>query len=123
MRKSSLVGVAGGLAESSATAILGSVLTGAVGAGTTQATALVLANSTTVFATVAAGSGAILPPRSDLGDEIFVANLGANALLVYPTVGAAIQTGAVNAGFSVAAGKSAKFKRATTALWLATLSA
>ncbi len=80
-----------------------------VATGSTQGTALALPSDVNVFTTVAASTGCILGASPAPGDEIIVTNLGANALLVYPPVGGTVQTGGTNAGFSVAASKSAKF--------------
>lgn len=76
---------------------------GLTAAGTTQATALALTNSINEFTTVAAGTGGILP-TPEPGEDTFVANAGANALLIYPPVGGSIDALATNAGFSVPAG-------------------
>jgi hypothetical protein len=91
-----------------AQAIVGEVANNLTAAGTTQGNALKLSAVTNVVTTAAASTGVQLPSTSQ-GDGIVVANLGANALLVYPVVGGAIQGGAANAGFSVAAGKTATF--------------
>jgi hypothetical protein len=103
-----------GIAAAPAGYIVGDQSLALTAAGTTQATALSIYSDTNVFTNVAASSGAILPPigqgNRESGDEIEVFNYGANALLVYPPVGAAIGSGATNAGFSVAAGKGAKFR-------------
>lgn len=88
-------------------------------AGTTQATAWPIQNEYAEFGTVAAGSGAVLPTSQFIGgltpgDTFTVANMGANALLVYPPVGGKINLGAANAGFSVASGKVATFTVSVT---------
>lgn len=72
-------------------------------AGTTQATAYAIVSKFTVFGTVAASSGAILPARG----EAFVVNGGANTLTLYPPVGGNINGGSTNSGISIPAGKSA----------------
>ena len=90
--------------------------TGAVGAGTTQATAYVITAPSTQFSTVAAGSGAILGVIP-IGKSIFIANDGANALLVYPQSGGQIGTAVANASVSIAAGTSATFRRLSITLW------
>lgn len=112
-------------------------------AGTTQATSLPLPRDFNVFTTVAAGSGAQLPPGVDQvvstqntasgaqntngiieqGDSIKVINRGANALLIYPQLGGTVQGGAANAGFSVAANKVAVFDYVGAGNWVANLSA
>jgi len=97
-----------GTAPLLAQAIVGEVANNLTAVGTTQANALKLAVATNIVTTAAASTGVQLPSTSQ-GDAITVANLGANALLVYPVVGGAIQTGATNAGFSVPTLKTAVF--------------
>jgi hypothetical protein len=94
--------------------------------GTTQATGFSLAYDTVVFTTVAASTGATLPGGNiaQPGDEVAVANLGANSLSVYPPVGGNINGGAANAALAVAAGKTAYFIARNGGLnWIAILSA
>lgn len=95
---------------------------GLSGAGTTQGTATVITKQTNEFTTVGAGQGAKLP-SPEQGEFIFVANAGANALLVYPDTGHSINALAANAAFSLAAGKNALFWAATASKWYALLSA
>lgn len=123
MRKSALVGVAGGLSEAEARAVLGVTVTGITAAGTTQADAFQLTVSNSVLSTVGAGSGVKVPVMQDDGDELTIVNLGANAVLVYGQTGQSIQTGAANAGFSVPSGKTLRMKRISSTLWVAMLSA
>ena len=92
------------------------------GAGTTQGTATVITKQTNEFTTVGAGQGAKLP-SPEQGEFIFVANAGANALLVYPDTGHSINALAANAAFSLATGKNALFWAATASKWYALLSA
>lgn len=107
-----------------ATQINGVAVDNLTAAGSTQATAVVLPGDVNVFTTVAASTGCILPANPSPGDELIITNLGANALLVYPQVGGAIQNGSVNAGFSVAANKTAKFvARSGSVNWVSLLSA
>lgn len=77
--------------------------TGKTAAGTTQATAYAIVSKFTIFGTVGASSGAILPARG----EVFVVNNGANTLTLYPPVGGNINGGTLNAGVSVPATKTA----------------
>ncbi len=112
-------GAAGQLARS----IVGGVTSGLTATGTTQADALLISTTNTQYSTVASGTGAILPSVANQGDTYRVFNNGANALLVYPPTGGAINNGATNAGFSVAANKSAQFVMLTSTLWGAILSA
>jgi hypothetical protein len=91
-----------------AQAVVGDVANTLTAAGTTQANALALSCANNIVTTAAASTGVRLPTTSP-GDSVLVANLGANALLVYPVVGGSIQGAAVNVGFSVPTLKSARF--------------
>lgn len=104
-------------------AILGGANAGLVATGTTQADALALSATNSQFTTVASGTGAIVPSYMQPGDYCRVFNNGANALLVYPVSGAAINNGATNAGFSIAANKSAQFFMLSPTLFGSMLSA
>lgn len=74
------------------------VVTGLTATGNTQRTALVLSANVNVVATVAPGSGVMLP--SEVGKEIEILNRGRRTLLVYPPAGASIDGGAANAAIS-----------------------
>lgn len=90
--------------------------------GTTQGTAYAIPTSqdSSIFSTVAASSGAILPATGvSLGEDYEVANHGANALLIYPAVGGQIGTLGVNAGYSLAAGKLGWFRYVGSKQWTA----
>lgn len=104
-------------------AILGGASVGQTATGSTQADAFALSISSTQFTTVASGTGAIVPGFMQPGDYLTVYNNGANALLVYPITGAAINNGSANAGFSVAANKSARFTMLSPTLYGVLLSA
>jgi acetamidase/formamidase len=115
--------VKSGLHTVNAQEILGRIATGLTATGSTQATAYALDTSNSVFTTVAASTGAILPAAALPGDVLEVTNLGANSLSVYPPVGAAVDNGATNAAKAVAVGKSCRFRKITDTLWVANLSA
>lgn len=104
----------------------GYATTGATATGSTQGTAYVLQNEYTVFTTVAASTGALLPAPA-VGivptDALFIANNGANALTVYPPVGGAIGTAAVNTGVSVPANKTGFFIALASGNYVANVSA
>ena len=91
------------------------------GAGTGQSNAAPITNAQTAyFTTVAAGTGAILPhliQAYNSSVKFEVSNLGANALLVYPPTGQQINSLSVNAGYSLAAGSSARFRHTSTGQW------
>jgi hypothetical protein len=114
-----------GLAPLTAGAVAGSLIDTMTATGSTQATALQLSDNN-IVTTAAAGTGVILPFQANTtpGDSVTVTNLGANALLVYPVVGGAVQAGATNAGFSIPTLKSALFIARNGGLnWAAILSA
>ena len=83
---------------------------GIVAAGTTQATAYAISAVNSVFAGVPDGGAAVLPQALQVGDELTVVNLGANALTVFPPLGGTLNNGALNAGTAVAANSMAFFK-------------
>jgi hypothetical protein len=93
-------------------------------AGGTQAAGLALVsryNRISVCAT--GGDSVVLPPMlADL--TLYVANDGAAACNVFPFLGQAISSGAVNAAFSVPAGKACEFiGTGTSGKWFINLSA
>lgn len=101
---------------------LPNVVASLVAAGTTQANGYVIPSGqdSSIFATVASGTGCVLPPSGvSVGEDYEVANHGANALLVYPALGGKIGTLATNAGYSLAAGKLAWFRYVGTQQWTA----
>ena len=119
--KQNLMGM--GTPAGQAGAIIGGANVGLTATGTTQSDALALSATNSQFTTVASGTGAIVPSYMQPGDFCRVFNNGANALLVYPPSGAAINNGATNAGFSLAANKSAQFFMLSPTLFGVTLSA
>lgn len=78
---------------------------GITAAGTTQATATAVHGGVVTVTTCAAGAGVALDVVGAFSKLVF--NNTANALLVYPPVGSTINALAANAGYSVAAGKTA----------------
>jgi len=93
--------VTAGLSAIQAQAVQGTVANSLTAAGSTQATALLLGADINNVTTVAASTGVIAPAMNP-GDDIIVRNGGANALLLYPPVGASINGLGVNAGYSIA---------------------
>ena len=92
--------------------------------GTTQANALALFTAVNIVTVAAAGTGVVLMP-AEASAEVDVFNLGANPVLVYPFRATdVINALGAGAGFSVAAGKAAKFRgRANGTGWVTILSA
>ena len=119
--KQNLIG--SGTPAGQANNIAGLANAGLTATGTVQTDALAIQVSHNQYSTVAAGTGALLPSFAQPGDTIRVFNNGANALLVYPPTGGAINNGATNAGFSVAANKGAQFTMVSATLWGSLLSA
>ena len=95
------------------------VLTGITATGANQATAYPIANAYTMFNTVALNTGAILPTTSVPGDILWVYNMGAQTLNVYPPVGAQILGGGTNNPFSILAGLPALFVCFSSTEWAA----
>lgn len=86
--------------------------------GVAQTDALQCPSSVNVFTTVASGTGAQLQPV-EVSAGVAVANLGANALLLYPATGQSINLGAANAALSIAAGKVVELIGVSGTQWIA----
>jgi len=112
----------GGVSAFQARAINGDVAPTLSAAGTTQGTATSLKASINVITTAAASSGVILP-SVEIGDEVEIMNLGANALTVYPDSGSRVNAIATNGGFSLAINTAVKVRRFSSTRWAAYLSA
>jgi hypothetical protein len=85
--------------------------------GTTQATALALADNTWhEFTTVASGTGAVLP-QNESPSQVSIFNAGVNTILIYPQPGGTINNGTVNAPFSVFAGGAYNFSAISATNW------
>ena len=92
--------VVAGMSATEAQASVGTTANLLTASGTNQGTAATLGADTNRFTTVAAGTGCIIPPLNP-GDSITVINAGANALALYPPVGAALNALAVNTAYSI----------------------
>lgn len=98
-----------GISPQASVNLCGDVATGLTATGTTNADALALSAVINNVTTTAASTGVKLPPFES-GSAVFVANQGANALLVYPPASGQINAlTVITGGFSVGAGKSAWF--------------
>lgn len=115
--------MAAGNAAASAQAIVGYVSNSITATGSTQTDAYPIGASNTVFTTVAASTGGVLPSASSAGDRLFVTNLGANTLSIYPPVGGTINNLSANTAFSVATLKSCYFMSRDGTNWVSNLSA
>ena len=101
---------------------LPNVVAGLTALGTTQSNAFAIPSGqdSSIFGTVASGTGCALPGSGvGVGEDYEVANHGTNALLVYPALGGNIGTLGANAGYSLAAGKLAWFRYVGTKQWTA----
>lgn len=96
-----------------------------VATGTNQATGLQLVDSKEYyqFATVAASTATLLPKGASPGDEVFIVNSGANALLVFPQVGGSLNSTSANSSVSLAVGKSMHAYALTALNWVVVVSA
>lgn len=106
-----------GIAASAALEITGRVADNLVATGTTQSDALFIPTTHNIVVTTASGTGVRLP-APEQGCEVTVKNLGANALLVYPATGGAINALSANAGFSVAAGGQVRLLGRNSTNWV-----
>ncbi len=115
--------VKGGFSPQSAKAINGQVQSSITAAGTSISDATDLTASINVVTTAAASSGVQLP-HCEIGDEVEILNLGANAVTVYPdTTSNRINALAAAAGFLLAANTAVKLRKYTTTRWIGYLSA
>lgn len=80
--------------------------------GTTQGTGLVLTKNINQFATVASGTGCVLP-NVGAGGEIIIINRGANTLNIFPPSGGAINALASNAAITLATVTTLRFIQTT----------
>jgi hypothetical protein len=98
--------------------------TGATAAGTTAATGYQIAAGVTIFGTVAANSGCVLPATSQVGGEgleITIINNGANYLTVYPSPNDLAGSGTINGVASVVLVQTSitPFQCGTPGVWYA----
>ncbi len=101
-------------------AFVPSVATGLIATGTVQADALALVDGWNEIATVAAGTGVVIP---DLGTGIASQvwnNDAADALLIYPPVGGQIDALGVNNPYSLPFAKSQVFSQTAALQWFST---
>jgi len=85
-------------------------------AGTVQGNATVIASEINVVSTVASGAGVVFPTPA-AGIRITLINTSANALLVYPASGGAINSLATNAAYSLPASGRLEFVATSTTQW------
>jgi hypothetical protein len=92
--------------------------------GGTQAAGVALVSRYNRISVCATGGDSVVLPPYLVDEMIFVSNDGAAACNVFPYTGQQISSGAVNAAFSVTAGKTAMFTGSgTSGKWTVMLSA
>lgn len=114
--------MSGGISAGQAKAINGDVNSAVSAAGTSQTDATQLKSCVNVVTTAAASSGVKLL-STDVADDMYVLNLGANPVTVYPDSGSRINAVATNGGVSLATNTAMHFKRFSSTRWMAFLSA
>lgn len=112
----------GGFSAVGADAIQGGVNLTITAAGTTQGTAASLSTSNNFISTAASGSGVILPAAQQ-GDWIVLYNGGANAVIVYPNVGAKINSLTTNGGAALGTNTACIYFCFSATQWVCDLSA
>jgi hypothetical protein len=122
----SKVVMGGGTSAGQAAAIAGGVSTAISAAGTTQATATQLYPlGLHLITTCAAGAGVVVTAGA-AGDNLVIFNGGANACIVYPQVGAKINSLPTNTGINLAVNTAIELfcgTTGTTPQWIGILSA
>jgi hypothetical protein len=104
------------LIVSSSGSLIHSINASVSAAGTVQGNATALLNDINVITTCASGAGVVLP-TAVAGMRKLVFNTTANACLVYPASGAAINAGAANASYSLAAGARLEYISTSSTQW------
>lgn len=88
---------------------VGGAASATAGTTQTQAGATALTGSTNLVTTGNAGDGVVLPTGYDDGDVVYVANLSAVTLKVYPATGGALNGGSANASITMKANSTGAF--------------
>lgn len=115
--------MASGMSALAAQNISGDVSSNLTAIGTTKANSLALASAVNFIGTASASTGVSLPPMNQ-GDLVEVYNNGANAILVYTTIGVAdvINGQSANGGFTVSSAKGSTFRKCTSTVVMANYS-
>lgn len=113
-----------GLSALAANNIAGDNSAALTATGTTKATALVLSSQSNYVSICSSGTGVSLPAMNQ-GDDVEIANNGANNLLVYTTkgVGDTITNLSANGGFTLSVQKTASFLKMTSSVVMVNKSA
>lgn len=112
-----------GLNPISTAAICTDVVYGITATGTNQTTAYAIKNASVEFATVAAGTGAVLPVFGVNGDTVWIYNAGSHPLTLYPPSGGNINGQASNGGVQIGTNTTCVFRKISPTRWAGLLSA
>ena len=91
--------------------------------GGTQANSFAITSAINRVTVVATAADAVKLPIAAAGMQIIISNASGAAMSVWPGVGDAINGGAANAAYSIAAGKTVELFSAALGFWHAVLSA
>jgi hypothetical protein len=89
--------------------IIPSVITNLIAQGNSQVTAFLLQHDWNHIGTTAPNTGVQIP-KLQIGQEIYIANDGANSLKIYPFGGWTIDALGINAAYALATTKIQKFR-------------
>jgi hypothetical protein len=96
--------------------VIHSIGTGISAAGATQGTATALTKEMNVVSTVSVGQGVALP-TAVAGMAIYIVNISANAVQVYPASGGTIGSLALNAAYEQASGATLHYIATSSTQW------
>lgn len=116
--------MASGISALAANNITGDQSVALTAVGTTKATSLALSSQANYISICSSGKGVSLPVMN-VGDDVDVANNGANNLLVYTTIGVAdtITNLSANGGYTLSVQKTANFTKMTSSVIMVNKSA
>lgn len=109
--------MASGISSAAANNISGDMSAALTAAGTNKAGSTVLSSAVNYASIVSSGKGFSLPPIN-AGDAVEFYNNGANAALIYTTIGTSdiILGQSANGGFTVSSLKGAMFRKCTSTI-------
>lgn len=96
---------------------IGSVDTGIAAAGTVQANATAITKDNNIVSTVITGANSVVLPTAIAGMRIYIKNISANALNVFPAANAIINSLSANASISQVANASAFYISTSSTQW------
>lgn len=97
--------------------MVGGVASATAGTTQTQADATALSGAVNLVTTGNANDGVLLPASPAAGDVVYIVNLSAAVLKVYPTTGGKINNGSANAAVSMRANTTGAFVATGSGNW------